>query len=380
MTMRKVWFYNPPENTALATLEAMASDTDVICMTMGVEREQWLRDLRNAGFKGSNWLYWLQNSVHMAEVPNRNNVGYKAGTFEDLRNRTPDVFQRHPNGQIVLKNLKQDYAVCDVAHPAWRDLFKARTIQTVQRNPDLWTGIWDDDLNTIFHVNGVGPVETRNYGKADSPAYFSALLDWLTYQRNVIASPLGLRFGGNLQGSDLTRWQTAVEIMSKYGIGPGVVMNEHQFLSHEGEYLSLSEWQKDLRKVEIATLAGAEVWNVCPVDAKKAYENPDGAEMAKVYFFVASHLLAADRDTAAVRIGRNYANWYPFDLKSISAKLGKPKAPYKAQGGEYSREFEGGAVTVRPADQFASISYAPVQPSVITIKLKNVTLTYELDE
>ncbi|HEX2619156.1 MAG TPA: putative glycoside hydrolase [Phototrophicaceae bacterium] len=362
--VRKLWFYNPPDNKTEATVEFMAHHTDVVCMTMGEEREKYLRDMRAAGFQGEIWLYWLQNSVHMADQPNRNNVGYRAGTYTDLKTRVPDVFQKKPNGDIVRKDDKQDYVVCDVAHPEWQKLFRERTAETVNRSPGLWTGVWDDDLNVIFFVNGVGPTKTLKYGDPDSPAYFEAFKGWLQYERDQVAAPLGLRFGGNLQGDNLTRWDEAAKIMSNSNPnGAGVVMNEFQFLSYNGGYLSVDEWKKDLAKVEIATHYGAEVWNVAPIQAKVAHEQPDGEEAQKITFFLASHLLAAD-ERAAVRIGRDYGLAYYFPILDEVDQLGQPLGAYTQTiiNGidEYTRKFEGGYVTVRPAEKFAQIEYVPV--------------------
>lgn len=384
---RRLWFYNPPGNGVSA--EELAAYTDVVCMTMGEEREEFLREMRKAGFKGEIWLYWLQNSVHAVADPNRNNVGYQPGTFDELLKRDPDVFQYTLDNEIVRKNDKRDYVVCDVAHPGWQKLFKERTIETVQRNPDLWTGIWDDDLNVVFHVNAVGTVETRKYGKPDSPAYYEAFNGWLTHQRDEITAPLGLRFGGNLQGSDLVKWKKSAAIMAKNnGSGRGVVTNEFQFLSHEGEYLSEDEWKKDLEKVKSATESGAEVWNVCPIDAKEAFENPGGAEAKKIDFFIASHVLATDVH-AAYRIGRNYAQAFRFKVHDELKKLGKAKGKYVYHEltGAYTRDFEGGKVRVVPGAKTAEITYTPIvepppteeppqeeKPPVITIEGLSITV------
>lgn len=364
----QVLMYNPPSNMSAKDAAQLYQKC---VMTMGNGREEYLREMISHGYKGKAWLYWLQNAVHTVASPNHNNVGFKPGDYAKM----PDeIFIKTPDGKKrVMKNEKQDYAVVDVRLPYWFSFFMARTQEVIARNPDLWIGGWLDDLNPRFHVNGVGMVRTLQFGDTerntqDAAKYRATLANYLKRLRDAFHANRW-RFGGNLQGAELDEW---LEVERELTHGGGVVMNEHQFLNHKGEYQPVAQWELDLNKT-----SEGEVWNVSQQDAAKIAAG-DPEELEKLDFFLASHALRA-KENDAIHVGRDYGKAYKIPRIEEVKKLGKATGEMYVTNGIYTRHFEGGLVSVNPATHKAAFTFIPPDPPKPERVTLNVNLQFTVD-
>lgn len=347
-------------NETGAPPEVMAKRYTAACSAgKGDGREDYFREVLKHNPNFQAWRYTMWHRVDTKAKPNGNSFGEDAGTYERLKKEDPDLFLRREKDNIVI--ITDEYAQADIRRPSWTSL--ARRKLDEWRGQKVWHGYLYDNMRDDARVIYEGPTTIKQYpGGVDSADHWKATLgfaDWNTaYSRET-----GFTWGGNIQGGDMRRH---IELMERIGAVGGVYMNEFAMLPHpesDDEWYDVKTWLQYLEKTYEAGKRGCIVWNTFMVNSKAASENPDSAEGKKAFFSLASHLLAAQGETA-VRFAEqsSYSTAHDFSWYFDKAeKLGDPVMDkWQVNGSEYRRQFEGGMVRVNPSTHVANIDFTPI--------------------
>jgi hypothetical protein len=387
---------------------------DWIIFAPGTEREKFLVDARAAGWTGEAVLYQLIHGLHdpatksypqgqvgtyktsdgRIEImrglprdttanPNWNNAAFDNRTLIDIRDNYPDIFVLYPDGTPVRKNERRDYLIGDIRHSRFQSIVRAALATLLKRNPSVkWNRIFIDDGGVMFRPNAVGPVATRQYGKADSGVYHRAVLEHLARLR-AWASELGVTLSINLQGPQSLEKEWKASVDAACVSGAGAILLEFSMVprySSGGGWYPVSEWEWYLEKSRYAASKGV-VWNNIPVQAEQAYNDPEGAEGQRAWFGAASVALTVqDNGCAGIRFAdpeTSYGSAYDFSTHPALtriAELGKPTGSAACVGlGVWERPFEHGKLRVDGNKHTAEIikAVAPTIADVVVPELES---------
>jgi hypothetical protein len=332
--IRLAWFYKPPVNGNEADL---AKSFSVFILT---KKNEAYRDALHAAGVRSPILQYLRFSAIMdtgdcISQPYRNQVADKPGDFCEIDQKHPDWFLLDARGERIYSN---DYPTMDPANTGWRAFWLERARQSQEGLG--WEGVFLDNVEA-----SLGKQERLAGGEtsySSDAAYQDAVAGFLEYLYKGYFQPQGRPLFANIiETRDPLVWKRYLQFLDG-------AMLENFAVDWNG-YLSVSEWEEQLKMVEEAQAMGKQLILV---------SQGGQDDVARQRFAFASYLLVTKGLASFRYADADYYNeiWL-YDNYNLN--LGAPLGERYLKNGVWQRDFEHATVTVDPFWHTAEITVAP---------------------